>query len=986
MRHAVLHATLGLILVVSAAAGETAAATPTLVVHGGVAAFRCGAGLPATLPRARVLMELARRDAALPRENTEAQLAGRFVAWLSELRTRLRAAGSERGVTPRASTRGERRALSDVMDWLGFDMSVKAGRIDLEERSDKTAAERLAFSRCLGVQFTDVAEALKTLKPISLVPPDETAPSPIDASVWQWLLGLRDAQGADILAGLINDHRALLFYYALSGLDPETLAWLVNQSDVLRWLFRERAPEMAAFGHALRIRNGAVEVPGGREAVRAWQRIVDRDVSRPGEFVRALFSRDDAKSADFLATLSALPLDAQRQLTASESFGRLYDAFVSASEPWKPHLQPFSRPLSDPAFVLLMLLGDGTPVDAGPSWRRLWEAGFEAPSISTRENNLARTYGRGDRADLAWLLSAICQNDDVAAGRLLLARFARRVFPNVKTEDVGHVAVTLAAFDRLSGLMLELERIGLRDPATYSRVAERALQLTEKDPENGAAALVAWQAALAVVSASAISGAIPRAHAFTLIDDLVRLETGRDDQWEGAIARFIRDRVFPAARIQAVAGSEPREAEDALLLALSRSGQATDDAFEWEGLTYRASVTEARGGRARAMARAQPRATLDDVLALATAAEALNAGKTAADIKAALAPLDGIEERLPKHVPWLFVTKHDPLVPRAILEGPLRAARRITRDKDASKARRTARALAWTADQLMADTLPAVLYAARLGVGVGRPESVAGVWTRHEFGFRVSEKPDPFMAWRVTAVGVAPDGGWQLRGALTGMDVAMGESWLRRVGGGPIPSAGKLSDANRQALFRTLAIRLVQPAMEVAPEWPATANVSSAALEPGGHRRRRVLDWIAEEEPAKLFSTLAWRDVAAVSHGSTEWGMSPSDAACFCTEVPWTASPDAVLGRPAAGTMFSLVPDLNFRVGTLARRIGLPPVLIPLVLAAAYQDLIDGAELAHADDWMSMAAHMNALTQERFEEYVFALIGTRDLTPAGRLP
>lgn len=985
MKRATAGATLALIL--SAAAAETAAAQPELVVPGGIAAFRCGAGLPATLPRARVLMELARRDTALPRENAESQQAARFLAWLSELNTRLRVAGSERVITPRVSTRDERRALSDVMDWLGFEISARDGQINLRERSGRTAEERLAFSNCLGVRFSEIAESVRTLKPIPLMPHDDTVPSPIDVSVWRWLLSLDDAPATAILTELVGDQRALLFYYALSGLDPETLTWLVSQTDLLRWLFRERAPEMAVFGHALRIRNGTVDVPGGHEAGRVWQRIVDRDVSSPAEFFRALLSRDDGRPADFLATLRALPLDAQRQLTASEkSFGRLYQAFASASGRWKIRLQPFSRPPSDPAFVLLMLLGDGTPIDAGPPWRRIWEAGFEAASLSTRQSNLAKDYSRGDRVDLAWLLSAICESDEVAAGRLTLTRFARRVFPAVRPEDAGHVAITLATFERMSSVMLELERIGLREPASYARVAEKAVRLTDEDPEYGAATLVAWQAALAVVSASAVSGAIARAQVFTLIDDLVRLETGRDNQWEGGIARFIRDRVFPAAGIPSVAGSEPRAAEDALLLALSQSGQARDDVFEWEGVRYRASVTEARAGRARAMARAQPRASLDDVLALATAAERLITARTLAEVKAALAPLEGIEERLPKEVPWLFVTKHDPLVPGSILEGPLRTARRIARDKDVGKARRPARALAWVADQLLADTLPAVLYAARLGVGAGLPTSVAGVWRRHEFGFRVSEKLDPFMAWRVTTVGALPDGGWQLRGALTGMDLAIGESWLRRVGGGPTPGPSRLSDANRQVLLGTLAMRLMQPALDTAPEWPVLTGTSPAARAPDDHRRQRVLDWIAADDSETLSRSVAWRDGAAGSHPSPAWGMTPPDAACFCTVAPWPASADAVLGRPAAGTLFSLVPDLNFRIGTLARRIGLPAVLVPQILAAAYQDLIDAAPLAHADDWMSVAAYMNALTQERFEEYVFALIGTRDLTPVTRLP
>jgi hypothetical protein len=374
---------------------------------------------------------------------------------------------------------------------------------------------------------------------------------------------------------------------------------------------------------------------------------------------------------------------------------------------------------------------------------------------------------------------------------------------------------------------------------------------------------------------------------------------------------------------------------------------------------------------------------MDDIFTLLAVADALRAARTAAAVKTALAPLEAVEKRLPDAVPWLFTTERDPLSPREQLAKPLRDARRINRDKDASRAARTADALVWIADQLTSDSLPAVLYAARLGMGLSSPATVAGVWRRHEYGFREPETvPDPFLGWRIPQVGSSIDGGWHVRGSLTGIDLAMGDSLMRRLPGGPPPSPTRLLDPSIQILLRTVASFFADPPAADPAVWPVTPQ--DPPTMPLDARRRRMLDWIAATQPELAGAQRAWRDTADLA-ASGGWSLVAPDGSCFCRE-PASVSADALLGRPLYGTAIVLSPDLNLRIGTLAKEIGLPRVLVPPLLAAAYQDLLDGVHLAHADDWMSIAAFVNALTRERLEEYVFSLIATRELTPVERRP
>lgn len=957
------------------AEAQDAAGVQTLRVPAGLRAFACGAGLPPSLPAARVLPTLARRNTSMPAGTSETLQASQYMAWLGELQSRARAVGSGRDLVFRQGARRDRNAVGDILEWLGFRLVTRDGAFTISEREGPEHLKRQAFAACVGVSSDVLAAALRHQQPTPLWPDDEMAPSPVSASVWLSLpaFAQRDANG--LFSALIDDRRALLMYHGFMGLDDETLARVVSDRQLLRTLYEDRAAPFAAFSHALRIRGGAMAVPGGEAQRSRWAALADRDPARAGDFISRLLGRDDGALADFFSTLSALPERTQTAVVASSEFGRLYDVFRSASSQWKMQDNPFSRPELDPGFVLLMLLGDGTPPEAGPGWRRVWEAGFDGRTLNGTDPNLAREFARGDHADLAWLLSAITEDVSALDRRLAMARFARRLFgPH---DDAGHAAVTLGGFQHFSVLLLELERAGVRSPATFARVVDRARKLSDTEPQRGAVTMVSWQATVAIVCALATSGAVPEG-ADALLDELSTLPTGRDGLWDAAMVRFVRDRIVPFTG----APPAPRSAraiEDQLLESLARTRGVTDATFTWEGLEYRTTVTEARAARSKAIARAQTRLPLDDLLALATAAESLRAATTAAQVKAAMAQLDGIEERLPAEIPWLFDTDERPLKPASFIERQLRDARRVTKDGDAGRGRRAADRFVWLADLLTADTLGAVIYAARLGVGLQSPTAVAAVWRRHEFGMRVvaEGKADPDLAWRSPRIGALPDGGWHMRGALIGLDLALGESWLRRLTGGPAPAPTRMADPDQQVLFSSHAFLTISPPAEIATAPP---NGSMVAGEP---RRERVISWLRQANPRQV-APFAWRDTAKAP--APDWGTAPEDESCLCRPSYLRRPAEAWLGRPLRPTIASLVPDLSLRVAAMAAELGLPPILVPAILAAAQQELLDGAELAFKDDWESLAAFANALSRERFEEYVFALIATRELTPVQKRP
>src|SRR5262245_14392403 len=68
---------------------------------------------------------------------------------------------------------------------------------------------------------------------IASATPGETAPLPLDRSIWRDTLLRRDVPDAQLIGAILSDLRTALVYHGLAALDDETLAWLGPDRDLL---------------------------------------------------------------------------------------------------------------------------------------------------------------------------------------------------------------------------------------------------------------------------------------------------------------------------------------------------------------------------------------------------------------------------------------------------------------------------------------------------------------------------------------------------------------------------------------------------------------------------------------------------------------------------------------------------------------------------------------------------------------------------------
>jgi hypothetical protein len=105
------------------------------------------------------------------------------------------------------------------------------------------------------------------------------------------------------------------------------------------------------------------------------------------------------------------------------------------------------------------------------------------------------------------------------------------------------------------------------------------------------------------------------------------------------------------------------------------------------------------------------------------------------------------------------------------------------------------------------------------------------------------------------------------------------------------------------------------------------------------------------------------------------WGMSfEAMTGCLCLRLPPAGSWDVVAGRPSTSQLAWAAPDVNIRVAGLLSEAGVPAALFPGVMSMAMQDYLDTVPAVYSDDWHAISAHAWAITRERIEDYVSALV------------
>ena len=298
-----------------------------------------------------------------------AQAAGAFRDCLGDvqgLRDRWRAVEREAGevsLPAAASAGGARRALGAFLDVFdlqldggGADPRVGPNRAEARRRAEaeETADEGLPAVCGAGGGWgsAEIERRLNAGKTIAWDLPHFEVSLPLSPRVWlQVLYGDDPGAGAaeraaeraaDLVGRLVTDPRAAQFYAGLAALDDATLTWLQVHPRVLSRLAGEHLTAFAQFGGGLRVRDRAVQAPGGAAF---WEALVGVPVTEPERFVERLFASEPAANAYDL--VARLPEASRRFVTGAGEPG---------SRDWRRGLSLLGRvietlPLPAPRFA-----------------------------------------------------------------------------------------------------------------------------------------------------------------------------------------------------------------------------------------------------------------------------------------------------------------------------------------------------------------------------------------------------------------------------------------------------------------------------------------------------------------------------------------------------------------------------------------------------------------------------------------------------------
>jgi len=843
----------------------------------------------------------------------------------------------------------------------------------------------------------------------------DTLPLPLPAPIWIDAVFDGHATARTLAGAILGSRGASLLYCGLLSLDDETRAWFAGKPRLIADLASRHAAAFMTAAPGLRIADGTMRVPGGKDAEPAWAALVGRNATDPEAFVRALVSQRDGILAYFFATVAQLtPAEIRRMLDLDSPDGarrveatrRMYAVYERLAPGWKIDERTFWRPALDPALLVADLPVDDRNVPVIVGTRRFWSVVFADPYPGRPKpgrNEDDETLGDGQPVDLAWISEQVFQGDQAERRRryemvLFASRMCKPASPDLSRQAIDAVR----AAGMYPALVATLERAGLTDVAVYAKAADRAARLSSINDEGRAVrALTQFQGALALSARAALRGNLTADALATLVTSLSTVDTSERGDYEGRLVRWLETQLLghltPSSTLPPAAadGGDAQESaagpvERDMLRLIAGAGPSADARLvEWEGTRYRVDIASAEAVRMSRLIGENPRPYLSSARTIAGIADTIAEARVTRE---SLRRDAETMERVAQTVAWDRCRD---------VAGDLQ---RAARDGDVGAAPHLVSALRLLADDLLARGLKELTYAAAMGQPERAPISADAAASRHDFGLQslATRHTGP---WRLPVAGGDPLRGWRATGSLLGLDVRLSEFALVRLSTKPPKRRPTLNDEDRRAFVETVA--LVDPTLLT----DGTRDAIATAIRAGRARlaalrtpkdavaladeirlspiRRTLLPWIVAHESARVAMFLSPSELVWVGlHGTPiapalqPWGAhGEGRLGCLCLRLMDRRPFEALTGRWGSGIFASGFPDLNLRLAELLADMQMPAALLGPVLASATLDFINSAPSRDEDDRRGLVEFVQALGPERLEQYLALLTTDGPLVP-----
>ena len=767
-----------------------------------------------------------------------------------------------------------------------------------------------------------------------------TIAAPLTADHWRDVLQLPDK--ADIFASLINSRAAMLVCAGLMGSDPSLRSLLEHDRGLLKWIVKTAPAAFWVSARSIKVEKDRIIVPGGMAAEPIWEALVEARVTRPADFLRLLLTKDSGRLAWFYDSVNAMSAERRTQALGNlpvgaqiEELRALYQSYRSADSNWKLEEHPFLRGTTDPWIVSTEIaIADGAVASPNEQW--FWEELLDRGDI-TRKTAMSAKQEPSTKVTLAWLTQKISGSSaKERRDRYEMVRFAQAVFPNLAGDKQIDALVALGGYRRYRAVLVTLDRMGVKTPRVYARVVEAARQLDEElSGRDERHAVVAFQAAMAIIERARLTEAIDGSKAEQLLLSLVDLVDPSDGakparpfpllkEWIlttllDALPPLVQPDQFTAAKT----GYESR-----LLQALA--GPPSDPkapTLKWEGLDYRVDLFAGEHARIKRIREQIESPGLDAAIA-ADDAEKI----TSALLSLIYTPALG-----------------DPEGP-ALLGGDIAQRHNFGLVGPAGMRR-----------DFMAWSVP------REQVGDGSPWHVEGSILSLDIALarlalrRIADNEMP----------AAPTINLNDQLAIARTVMAL--------------NARALTNADRDQIIAAIDRGLAR-IKAARSDLKAVAALAEEAQLP--MVVRQTLPWTLTRMPESASVLFGLRDAfwlgkpALPKETLDLWGVyGESLTSRLRTAMPLPSPWENYGGRADGGLIATQAPDLILRMAQESARLKLPAQLVPSLLMYAAQDYWHDVESRFPDDWPALTRQALALSPSRVEDYVAALAGAGPLRP-----
>lgn len=188
-----------------------------------------------------------------------------------------------------------RSLLEDLSARLGFRLMRDRGRLDLVPLGGLDSALARRSARALGWDLPVIADTLMRGERVALELSDDLV-DPLMPLALQARVRRDSVAPEEAMEIMVFDQRLGLVAEGLRRLDKRTRASFDDERII--WLYDNAAQEFLRLAGSLQLGDSGLALPGGREASRAWSRLVGAPADDPWRFIRALLTSMEGRALD----------------------------------------------------------------------------------------------------------------------------------------------------------------------------------------------------------------------------------------------------------------------------------------------------------------------------------------------------------------------------------------------------------------------------------------------------------------------------------------------------------------------------------------------------------------------------------------------------------------------------------------------------------------------------------------------------------------